>query len=263
MDGRRHTSANLQRQLDEVEALRSIYSGQGEFETGYGGSVSFTVHLKLLESLSIQFTFPDDYPESQAVAVNVRCHGSVARDQLDSLNRAAASVAEGALGQESTLLVLQKVQDLAWRISESDQTTQSSNASSMSGASQLLKRKLFWFHHIKSTRKRKCIVEWGKELRVGGYCKPGFPGILIIEAEDTNITEYVKRVRHLRWQAMNLRALEEEQCPAGRNIDELRRFKTTQIEELGETDMSKLAALCREAALEHMFLSALKIGSGH
>ena len=32
------------------------------------------------------------------------------------------------------------------------------------------------FHHIKSLTKRKHILEWGKELKLGGYSKPGYPG---------------------------------------------------------------------------------------
>ena len=32
------------------------------------------------------------------------------------------------------------------------------------------------FHHIKSLTKRKHILEWGKELRLAGYSKPGYPG---------------------------------------------------------------------------------------
>lgn len=34
----------------------------------------------------------------------------------------------------------------------------------------------FRFHHIKSLTKRKHILEWGKELKLGGYSKPGYPG---------------------------------------------------------------------------------------
>lgn len=38
--------------------------------------------------------------------------------------------------------------------------------------------RLTWrrFHHIKNLNKRKHIVQWAHELRLGGYSKPGFPG---------------------------------------------------------------------------------------
>ncbi len=38
------------------------------------------------------------------------------------------------------------------------------------------------FHHIKSLTKRKHILEWGKELRLAGYSKPGYPGKALLAA---------------------------------------------------------------------------------
>ncbi len=32
------------------------------------------------------------------------------------------------------------------------------------------------FHHIKSLTKRKLICSHARDLRLGGACKPGFPG---------------------------------------------------------------------------------------
>ena len=45
----------------------------------------------------------------------------------------------------------------------------------------VLSRRCIWFHHIKALGKRKHIVEWGGELGLGGYSKPGFPGIVLVE----------------------------------------------------------------------------------
>lgn len=36
------------------------------------------------------------------------------------------------------------------------------------------------FHHIKSLTKRKHIVQWADELRLGGFSKPGFPGVFFV-----------------------------------------------------------------------------------
>jgi hypothetical protein len=46
-------------------------------------------------------------------------------------------------------------------------------------SSQIL-RCVVWFHHIKSTTKRKQLVAWARELDVRGYSKPGFPGKLVL-----------------------------------------------------------------------------------
>jgi hypothetical protein len=45
----------------------------------------------------------------------------------------------------------------------------------------VLGRKLIWFHHILNTAKRKAIVSWSAELEIGGFIKPGYPGVVIIE----------------------------------------------------------------------------------
>lgn len=45
----------------------------------------------------------------------------------------------------------------------------------------VLSRRCVWFHHIKNLEKRKSIVQWGRELFLGGWSKPGFPGIVLVE----------------------------------------------------------------------------------
>lgn len=37
-------------------------------------------------------------------------------------------------------------------------------------------RAVIWFHHIKSTTKRKAIVGSARDMNVRGCSKPGFPG---------------------------------------------------------------------------------------
>ncbi|CAM6084833.1 unnamed protein product [Calypogeia fissa] len=119
--------------------------------------------------------------------------------------------------------------------------------------------KVIWFHHIKSSKKKKHIAEWGKELRLGGYCKPGFPGVLIFEGEGEHVTDFLKRIKRLRWQHLQVRGEDEEQGRSGaQSVDSLRRFPMG-IEELPESGMSELAEKCREANLEQLFLTALKI----
>eukprot|EP01018_Ginkgo_biloba_P004237 Gb_36948 [translate_table: standard] len=121
-----------------------------------------------------------------------------------------------------------------------------------------IKRVLVWFHHIKSLQKRKSILEWSKELNLGGYCKPGFPGIIVIEGEKCEVDTYLKQLQNLRWQAMSIRGEEEDEVPHGKEIDDMRHFPKG-VKEVDEHGMSELGHFCREANLEHLFLSALKI----
>ncbi len=63
-----------------------------------------------------------------------------------------------------------------------------------------VRRVLIWFHHIVSVTKRKNIVSWARELQLGGYSKPGWPGIVVIEGMEDDVEEYVQRLRALQWQ---------------------------------------------------------------
>lgn len=49
------------------------------------------------------------------------------------------------------------------------------------GRQLVLSRRCVWFHHIKNLEKRKSIVQWGRELGLGGWSKPGFPGLVLVE----------------------------------------------------------------------------------
>jgi hypothetical protein len=176
------------------------------------------------------------------------------------------------VGEEAIFQVLQKVQELSVEIEQAAfRSTSPSSGSSRLNKSEsneetkpstlLLHRKLIWFHHIKSSQKTKGILEWGSELRLGGFCKPGFPGVLIVEGEADDVAEYVKRIQRLRWQALQIRGEEEDEVALTKemeNVDSIRRFPVG-IRELSESGMSELAAKCREVQLEELFLTALKI----
>jgi len=71
---------------------------------------------------------------------------------------------------------------------------------------QDLLRVIVWFHHIKSTEKRKNLVcSWARELDISGYSKPGYPGILVAEGLTADVRAYLARIRDLSWQAMQVR----------------------------------------------------------
>ena len=50
------------------------------------------------------------------------------------------------------------------------------------------------------------IVAWAAELSLGGFSKPGFPGIIICEGQAEDVEDYTARLRSLKWSAMAVRA---------------------------------------------------------
>lgn len=136
-----------------------------------------------------------------------------------------------------------------------------------------------WFHHIKSTEKRKNLVAWARELALSGYSKPGFPGILVVEGLAPAVREYLARVRALQWQAMQIRGEQRVACASCRAASSgagescalqggsggsscevaVPRSLQGKFLELPESGMSQLSSECRSAGLEELFLAALKL----
>ncbi len=71
-----------------------------------------------------------------------------------------------------------------------------------------LSRKLVHFHHIIAQSKRQAILEGACELEIGGICKIGWPGLLVMEGPEDGCNELVRRLRRLKWQMMKIRGEE-------------------------------------------------------
>ena len=122
-----------------------------------------------------------------------------------------------------------------------------------------LGRRCIFYHHIVSVFKRRCIIKWAAVLRLAGYCKVGYPGILIVEGPEPQCCEYVRFLQSLRWKLMVVRG--EEQipvCAPSATLDSMRRIPLVQgVVETAES--SQLAAMCSSAGLTDLFLTSMKI----
>ncbi|XP_020519812.1 RWD domain-containing protein 2A isoform X2 [Amborella trichopoda] len=247
---------NLRRQIAE----RDVDAVQEEYH------VSFTIHLLSVKvagrHVSARFYMPRGYPEDEPLHVSVICSGQISRLDHDAINMVAREEACKLVGHEGGFQILQVIQEKAedlnnrMRHNTHNQEKQRREEIDMSIC---IKRVLIWFHHIKSPQKRKSILEWSKSHDIGGYLKSGYPGILVIEGEKSWIDAYVKQVQCLRWQAMSVRAEEEKEVPSSSTLESSRRFPIVVKELEDHGGMSELGRYCKEANLEGLFLSALKI----
>lgn len=119
-------------------------------------------------------------------------------------------------------------------------------------------RRLIHSHHIINPKKRQVVSKWALELGLGGYSKIGWPGIIVIEGPEDSCEEYVKRIKSLRWKYIVVKGqhVKDINSEIGETVDSLRAFHKG-FEELGEGDMSVLAARCREANLEELFKTCM------
>ncbi|CAG8619370.1 14343_t:CDS:2, partial [Acaulospora morrowiae] len=127
---------------------------------------------------------------------------------------------------------------------------------------QRICRVLIWTHHLLSLEKRKNICRWAEELRIWGYSKPGYPGIIIAEGLYDNVREYISRLKKLNWQAITVRSEEIEKIEnALQNYDKHMKLRLGRDQPgISEMEsMSEISSRAREAGLEKMFLTSMKI----
>lgn len=55
------------------------------------------------------------------------------------------------------------------------------------------------------------MAAWSSDLKVGGYAKVGYPGVLVLEGEQDAVQQYVVLLRNQHWKAMAVRG-EQQVC---------------------------------------------------
>ena len=129
--------------------------------------------------------------------------------------------------------------------------------STRNGSSFVLGRRLIHSHHIIAPSKRKAIVDLAQDYNLGGCYKYGWPGIILIEGGEADCMAYVEEIKTLRWQHLGVRG-EQQLHVRDRDALERSRVLPSRMQDLGD-DMSIIAKQCKEAGLEELFLTSMKI----
>lgn len=86
----------------------------------------------------------------------------------------------------------------------------------------------------------------------------GWPGVIVVEGEESACEEFVKTLRMWRWKHLAVRGEETSQVTEGRNLDQ-ERVLPLPLEELAEKEgVSGLAQRCRAAGLADLFSTLLR-----
>lgn len=118
-------------------------------------------------------------------------------------------------------------------------------------------RRCIYSHHIIASSKRSAVCQTAKELGLSGISKIGWPGIIVFEGDEEACKEAVRFLTSLRWKQFVVRGEEVIKIEDGENVNSLRKFPT--FSEYGAKEMKAAAAACREVGLENLFLTAMKI----
>ena len=120
--------------------------------------------------------------------------------------------------------IIENIHRFTAKTPESANSTKSSTDGSNGGAIKFA-RMWIYCHHIYSLDKRKDICNWAKELNLRGFSKPGKPGIICVEGEQTSVQQFWQRLRALNWQRIQVKETETFEVDAT-SLKEVAKFDT-------------------------------------
>ncbi|RLN95114.1 hypothetical protein BBJ28_00000120 [Nothophytophthora sp. Chile5] len=277
-----------QQQLEELECMLSMFPDAGELQydpedkqaledyvcgaahpsrpetrTQYRYTIRFKDLRFGREVPTLTLTCVQGYPVASRLQFEVHCP-QLSRLETEKLNADLLALTTSALASNE-VAALQLYQQMHELLSDVQTHRRQDDEGEKAEAEapqprMILGRRAIYFHHIIASNKRRVVKEWASELQLGGFSKIGWPGIVIVEGAEANAQEYVRRLQHLRWKQMTVRGEQTQELTEGdsRGLDALRRLPRG-FQEFPEDGMSSLAAGCRAAGLEELFLTTMKI----
>ncbi|CAH0477033.1 unnamed protein product [Peronospora belbahrii] len=271
----------IQQQLEEYECMLSMFPNENELivdeaakvaleefvlngdQTATLPRIQYTLYYKDLpfgrETPGLTLICPPSYPEIKPMLFEVKCP-QLSRMEMETLNSELQELATAACETQEVvgLQLYQHMHEFLSQVQsvddERDRDVVGVDPENTS-TPMVLGRRAIYFHHIIALTKRRVVKEWALELKLGGFCKIGWPGVIIVEGIEDNVQEYVRRLQHLRWKQMTVRGEQTEQT---KDVN-LRWLLPQGIQEFPENGMSDLAATCRAVGLEELFLTTMKI----
>ena len=277
---------NAQFQVDELEVIQSAYPKSTTQDHGLVDFVAMVVASKIdpeaarlelqqkpcvsfyvslcEDNLHVGIEFPKSYPES-SLKVSVRGFNRSKEDELlISLRRIATNAA--VLGEGCAFEVIQAAETYALEISSE---VLAETPVLLPSKPVCVCRRLIYSHHIIATDKRVAITANALELRLGGFVKHGWPGIIVVEGLEGNVEEYYRRLKRFQWKHLEVRgeeveeicaSVQDESCVTTASENDLvAKFcrLPRAFEELGDSGdaLSAVGRRCREAGLEDLFAS--------
>ncbi|KAG8628766.1 hypothetical protein KVT40_002631 [Elsinoe batatas] len=259
-----------ERQLDELLLLQSMYPDEFEWRTPAGPDIDpatlegqqFCCSAKI-KSCTLEITLPISYPSEAKPQAYLHCHETTPTATRKEARAALDQILNDLDTGSECLDIL--IQDLTSKLDSlqphapiTPPPPPDHTSTNPTQPSQSIKLLLLWSHHLLATSKRKDILSWARELHLSGFSRPGYPGAIVIEGEDDNVDEFERRIKALRWQALQVRGEETSSRrilvkPGGEALG------MAEVEDLSE--VVKALRGCQER-LGEWFLEGMKIGHG-
>ncbi|KAF4681149.1 hypothetical protein FOZ63_029291 [Perkinsus olseni] len=266
----------LDLQWEEAETLEDVYGDDGGFmwlnkpegsdvdnEMAYSVTLTSYSHPSTI-SITFIVTLPSGYPleRSRLPEVVVEeispSEEAVVGEDISKylLKHVKAQLESGYVfplvaALESTR---QYITEVATGQQDTTEDQSTPEAPSAAAKEEVLGRRMMVVHTIKNPMKIKFIRELAKDYRLGGMSNPNF---ILIEGEESLCADYVNRVtRYVRM--VTVRGEEQIPVPAGETLDDMRALPV-EFTQYKVDEVSKIAERCREAGLEELFMTSMKV----
>jgi hypothetical protein len=277
----------LERAVNEIDALEAIYGNDGgEDDAGSSFSVLSLSELEAARSaleaateeervipqlelkvhtsvesdagekinLSLHCRLPPGYPEQETALVSASLDGlrrSLREDLSSHLNRKSESM----VGFEAVMELVEELKEMAPSYLAKEQSIERGSKrqdSQDEKKTDMFGRRWIWVHHIKDSDRRKSIVSEARDLKLGGYLKSGYPGIIVIEGDASACDEFVSWVKGNKSRPGGFGRNWGHHVRGQINFPSGTRHLPLIFEEL--ENLAVLGGLCKEHGLEAEFL---------
>jgi hypothetical protein len=243
--------------VSELETARSTVE---EAECGVIPQLEVEVQTMLQSDDGIKVTLclrcrlPPGYPEVPAL-VTVSVDG-LRRAQREKLSSQLAAKAESMIGVEAVMELMEELKEIVPNYLANGQTAQGGSTTEQNSQAKkypnTFGRRWIWVHHIKDSGRRKSIMYEARYLKLGGYLKSGYPGVIVVEGETSSCNEFVAWVKGNKSRPGGFGRNWGHHVRGEVNFPSGVRCLPSTFEEL--EDLAVLGGLCREHGLGDEFL---------
>lgn len=231
----------LQKQIDELDMLLSIYCNPGELKvTDHSVTADFneylehklqtitdklqyTIRLDIQNAIvDVQFELPHLYPLIESPNVSVRsslCTKSIESSIKQMLDEFVQTLDKSDVYVYEIISWFKDNFEEFLSAAKKPTTTNEQHKN----ADILMERLWIYSHHIKSKTKRQNIIKLSKDLDLSGFMLPGKPGVICVEGDKVNTQQFWKVIRVWNWHKITIRK-SEEKIRSSDKVDTFHRF---------------------------------------